>query len=44
MIATVAILDEYERVLNELSAKYGFANPSRILELVRLNAEMVTPV
>lgn len=44
MIATVAILEEYERVLGELSTKYGFANPSRVLELVRLNAEMVTPV
>jgi putative PIN family toxin of toxin-antitoxin system len=44
MIATVAILDEYERVLNELAGKYGFENPRRILELLRLNVEMVTPI
>ena len=44
MIATAAILDEYERVFGELSMKYGFTNSPRILELVRLNAELVTPV
>jgi putative PIN family toxin of toxin-antitoxin system len=44
LIATAPILDEYERVLTELSAKYQFGNSMRILELVRLNAELVTPV
>jgi putative PIN family toxin of toxin-antitoxin system len=44
MIVTSVILDEYERLFGELSTKYGFKNSSRILELVRLNAEIVTPV
>ena len=44
LIATAPILDEYERVLTELSAKYQFGNSMRILEPVRLNAELVTPV
>ena len=44
LIVTSDILMEYERVLNELNRKMKFPNHDRILELVKLNAEMVNPV
>ena len=44
LIATTSILDEYDRVLGELANKYNFSNYTRILELVKLNAELVSPV
>jgi len=44
LILTSEILVEYERVLNELNKKAQIQNYDRMLELVKLNAEMVNPV
>ena len=44
LILTSEILLEYERVLSELANKYKFNNFERILDLVKLNAEIVSPV
>lgn len=44
LIVTTEILTEYERVLNELNIKAKSPNCERILELVKLNAEMVNPI
>ena len=44
MVVTIDILNEYERVLFELAKKYNFSNHGRIIELVKLNAELVSPV
>jgi putative PIN family toxin of toxin-antitoxin system len=44
LIVTSEILLEYERVLESLGKKAKFSNYDRILELVKLNAEMANPV
>ncbi|MCM0604895.1 MAG: putative toxin-antitoxin system toxin component, PIN family [Xanthomonadaceae bacterium] len=44
MIATAEILNEYETVIGDLSTRYGYTEKQRILELVKLNAEFVSPV
>jgi putative PIN family toxin of toxin-antitoxin system len=44
LIVTTEILLEYERVLESLSQKAKFSDHQRILELVKLNAEMVNPI
>ncbi|HXH32759.1 MAG TPA: putative toxin-antitoxin system toxin component, PIN family [Bacteriovoracaceae bacterium] len=44
LIISSEILIEYERVLNELSKKANAQNSHRIFDLIKLNAEMVTPV
>ena len=44
LIVTSEILAEYERVFDELNKKAKTPNSGRILELVKLNAEMANPV
>lgn len=44
LIVSNEILVEYERVFEELNKKVKNPNSNRILELVKLNAEMVIPV
>lgn len=44
LITTTEILVEYERVLETISQKTKFSDHKRILELVKLNAEMVNPI
>lgn len=44
LIATSQILVEYERVLESIGQKTKFTDHKRILELVKLNAEMVNPI
>ncbi len=44
LIVSNEILVEYERVFEELNKKAKNPNSNRILELVKLNAEMVIPV
>lgn len=44
LIVSNEILVEYERVFEELNKKAKTPNSNRILEIVKLNAEMVTPV
>jgi putative PIN family toxin of toxin-antitoxin system len=43
LVVSSAILNEYERVMNELNMKAKVKNYDRILELVQLNAEIVNP-
>lgn len=44
LVVTSEILLEYERVLGELNKKVQSPKVERILELVKLNADIVTPV
>lgn len=43
-IISQSILEEYRRVLAELSNQYPLVRTERILELLELNAELVTSV
>jgi len=44
MVVLSAILEEYGRVLADLSERYSLTEYGRIIELVKLNAEFVEPV
>lgn len=44
LIISSDILIEYERVFEELNKKIRAPNSNRILELVKLNAEMINPI
>ena len=44
MVLSSSILEEYRRVLVELAAKYGGVQYERLLELVELHAEIVSPI
>jgi putative PIN family toxin of toxin-antitoxin system len=44
LVLSAPILEEYRRILAELASKYEGVQYERILELVELNAEIVTPI
>lgn len=44
LIVSSEILVEYERVFEELNKKAKTPNANRILEIVKLNSEMISPI
>jgi putative PIN family toxin of toxin-antitoxin system len=44
MVLSSSILEEYRRVLAELTAKFPGVQVERLLELVELHAEIVSPI
>jgi putative PIN family toxin of toxin-antitoxin system len=44
LVVSSSILEEYRRVLAELAVKYPGVQCGRLLELVELNAEIVSPI